>query len=494
MRKARWLVVGVVVALALSACGAGSGEPSAVVRSTEPAADGGGGSTAPGDGSGGQMEPADPQVDEPITPMDDVTVMGSAGGPNSADDVMLAAGLAVQEFWSRTYPDVYGDEFEELSGGFWTYGPDTPPEDLPPCPGVTSYDDIAVNAFYCPDADLIAWDREGLVAPFIDEFGEFGAAIIMAHEFGHAVQGRTGDFDTLPGVITELQADCFAGSWIADVVDGGSADFEADIDELDLAVAGQIEIRDAPGSDPNDPSAHGSGFDRVSSLSDGVFDGASSCADYATTPPEVTQVPFTADDAATGGDLGAEELLGLLVPDLDAFYAGLFTEAGEEWDPVDELVLFDPGTDDVSCGDTSLTPDEAEFAIFYCAPEDTVEADATMLLPALEEIGDFALGSEVARQWAFSAQVQQGITENTRETSLHADCMTGLYAGDLYFQEDPRERQLSLSAGDLDEAIISFLAFSGREEDAASPFERSDAFRTGFAGTVDDCQAILEGG
>lgn len=486
-RAARRLAVGVAIIALASACSTGGGGPDAVVRSAAPATTGGG-ATSGGEGSGGQMDPDGPTVDEPITPGDDQMVMGSAGGSNTADDVMLAAGLAAEDFWTRTFPEVYGEEFEPLDGGFWTYGPDTPAEDLPPCAGITAYEDIAQNAFYCPDADLIAWDREALVAPFIDAFGEFGAAIIMAHEVGHQVQGRTGDLESLPPVIAELQADCFAGSWVADVVDGGSEDFAADTDQLDLAVAGQIEVRDAPGSDPNDPRAHGSGFDRVSALSDGIFEGAARCADYGAEPPVVTEAVFSPTDAATGGDVATDQLLDLVRPSLDAFYTDLFAEEGRQWDPVDDVILFDPATDEVACGGTTLTPDEAAFNVFYCVEDDTVQIDGAGLVPALEMIGDFAVGAEVARQWAFSAQDQAGVEAEDKGIELHADCLTGLWAGDLFVSPTT---ELSLSPGDLDEGIISFLATQDSTSRAASPFERSDAFRTGFLGGLEDCDALL---
>jgi predicted metalloprotease len=124
--------------------------------------------------------------------------------------------------------------------------------------------------------------------------------------------------------------------------------------------------------------------------------------------------------------------------------------------------------------------------------DNTVYVDAAGLLPALAEIGDFALGAELARQWAFAAQVQTG-NDDDEQTFLHADCLTGLYAGDLFFQVRGGDAELSLSPGDLDEAIISFLAFAHSDDDDASPFERTDAFRTGFLGDVTDCDALLDG-
>lgn len=492
MRTTRYRVVALAIALvvAVAACGGGGDDDKEAASSettastTEPAQD-------------GQMEEADPEIEEPITPQKPEEMAEEAEeAPTDADDVMLAAALDVEAFWEASYEEIYGEAYEPISGGFWTYSPDTPEEDLPPCPGVTSYDDIAVNAFYCSDTDVIAWDREGLIEPFIEQFGAFTAAVVMAHEFGHAIQARTGDFTALEQVITELQADCFAGAWVAHVIDGGSEDFQADIDELDLALAGLLDIRDAPGSSPDDPSAHGSGFDRASAFSDGLSEGAERCAAFGDEPPVVVQEVFeSAEEESTGGNLPAEELLPVLVEDLEAYYETLFADTSSIpvlWTPVDDAQIVDPASDEVTCGGNELAPEDLEFASYYCVDENLVVIDGSELLPALEALGDFALGAEVARQWSFAAQVQLGYTGNSKEELLNADCLTGLYAGDIYFDLTPTEDGLRLSPGDLDEAIISFLAFGGDAE-SGTPFERTAAFRTGFLGSYDDCLSILEG-
>ena len=440
--------------------------------------------------SGGSVDIDDADLDDvEISPLR--AIADKEPVANDADTVMIAAAIDVGAFWEKAYPEVYGEELPPLEGGFWSYGPETPDDELPECGGPMLYDEIAENAFYCPAEDLIAWDRETLIEPFIDQFGAFTAALVMAHEYGHAIQARTGDFDRLEQVISELQADCFAGAWVGHVVEGNSDVFQATLDELDVAVAGLITIRDEPGSSPDDPSAHGSGFDRVSAFSDGLFEGAARCADYDDAPPVVTQQVFESEaDAASGGNLPASELLPLLYLDLEDFYAHTFAELGTSWSAIDDILLFDPSSDAVTCGDIEFEPEEAEYAIFYCVDANVVMLDAVNLLPELEAIGDFALASEVARQWAFAAQVQMGNLDNSVETSLHADCLTGLYAGDVFFQLRPDTAQLVLSPGDLDEAIISFLAY-GAGEDTGSPFERSDAFRVGFLGTASDCEAFL---
>lgn len=470
------------LALVVGGCGLTGDDDSAAPETT--AAESTTTTTEPVDG---QMEMVEPEIESPIEPMGDPS---GADDPvaATADAVMIAAAIDVQAFWTDEFPDVYGEPYVELEGGFWSYGPGTTRADLPPCGGVTSYQDVAQNAFYCSGVDLIAWDRDELIEPFIDEFGAFTGALVMAHEFGHAVQARSGDFTRLRSVIAELQADCFAGAWVGHVAAGDSDIFRADPDDLDVAVAGLLEIRDAPGSDPEDPSAHGSGFDRVSAFNEGLRQGAARCADYRTDEPVVTQQVFDAGDTS-GGNLSSAELIDLIVPDLNAYYTALFADLGGTWAPVDGVELFDPASDVVECGGEELSEEEGEFAVFFCAPENKAVLDEAGLLPALEDIGDFALGAELARQWAFAAQVQADIDENTRETFLHADCLTGLYSGDLFF-ELRDDAELSLSPGDLDEALISFLRFGGSEE-SGTVFERSAAFKTGFLGSLEDCDAIL---
>ena len=68
-------------------------------------------------------------------------------------------------------------------------------------------------------------------------------------------------------------------------------------------VAGVLFLRDEPGTAKHDLSAHGSGFDRVSSFRTGFSKGPKSCADYRNGDPVVVELPFNnAADQAAGGD------------------------------------------------------------------------------------------------------------------------------------------------------------------------------------------------
>jgi uncharacterized protein len=128
------------------------------------------------------------------------------------------------------------------------------------------------NAFYCPAGDFIAWDESGLMIPYYVQGGDFAAAFVLAHEFGHAMQVRLLQQEEL-GVLRELQADCFAGAW-ARWVSRQQLLQAGDLDEATLAV---FIARDVPGTPWTDPAAHGSGFERTRAFGDGFEAGAKSC-------------------------------------------------------------------------------------------------------------------------------------------------------------------------------------------------------------------------
>lgn len=402
------------------------------------------------------------------------------------DEVVQLALDDLGAYWSRTMVDVYDTDFRPLAGGYVPYGTRTP---LPSCgPEPLTYAQIAENALYCPAEDLIAWDRELLVPDLQERFGSLTVGLVMAHEFAHAVQARVGVRGAT--VTLELQADCFAGAWVDDV-DDRIPTFHTGADALDEAVAGLLELRDSLGVPGSDTSAHGSGFDRVSAFQQGFEEGPVSCAAYAHEPPAVVAIPFgSPTDAASGGNLPLDQLLDPLVSDLESFFAALFDERGETWDPVGGFETFDPDDGAIACGAEQIPEAELELAGFYCVADDTAYMDGEGLIPALADIGDFAFGGELARIYAHAAQEQLGVDAvDEVEAGLHADCLTGVFAAAEFLRQVPEQR-LVLSPGDLDEIIIAFLAFGA--EAGASAFDRTAAFRAGFVEGVEPCDRLLD--
>ena len=141
-------------------------------------------------------------------------------------------------------------------------------------------------------------------------------------------------------------------------------------------------------------------------------------------------------------------------------------------------------------------------ASFYCVESDTIFLDGATLIPSLDEIGDYAVATEIARQYAFAAQARLGDLDNTTASNLQADCLAGVFARSGFAGDrEGRGQELFLSPGDLDEAVIAFLSHRGAgptvaddEESVASAFDRFDAYRDGFMEGATACDALGEGG
>lgn len=430
---------------------------------------------------------------------DNPFIVGAAGGegepeaPNELRAVVDGALSDVEAFWDEAYPEVYGGSFQPVEA-YYPYGPNT---EMPPCGTPSpSYEDIAENAFYCPESDIIAADEVNLLPGLADEFGPFTIGIVFAHEYGHAIQARAGEFSDR-SVVVEMQADCFAGAWTAWVAAGNSDNFGVEESQLDFSVAGMLSISDVPGTTPDDLAAHGSGFDRVSSFQDGFEKGATRCSEYdSDSALPIVEMAFTDDEFVTGGNLppfdegGEDGLLTLAEQDLNEFYGQLFDQKfGETWEPVSDLVVAE---DQISCNGNEIGADEIEFDSGYCEDEN-VAVIGRELVPALNDLGDFALAAEVARLWAEAAQGQLGIDGDDKQTSLHADCLTGFYAYARFpVDENGNERTgltLTLSPGDLDEGILGFLYGGAQTSVVGTAFERVGALRAGFLNGVDACDA-----
>ena len=436
-----------------------------------------------------------PQPTEPDQPRDDPKT------PDDLKQVVQGSLDDVEKFWTDQYPQLFDEPFDPVDD-YYGYGPNTA---MPPCGDPPpSYTDIQDNAFYCPEGDLIAADEEKLLPYLAENFGKFTIGIVFAHEYGHAIQARSG-ISTDRSVVIEMQADCYAGAWTRWVSDGNSDNFAVKVDQLDASLAGMTTISDQAGTDPNELGAHGSAFDRLGSFQDGFESGAERCSEYDRDPNlPIVEAVFTDDEEiASGGNLhpfdeGPDDqgLLSLAKEDLNKFYDQLFKEKlSKTFTPVEELVVPDSGS--ITCDGESLDASDISRSTGYCQDENTVVIGKD-LIPDYYEIGDFALGAEVARLWADAAQLQLGIDDTTKEVSLQADCLTGFWAFSRFpLDQNGNERDLgdvslSLSPGDLDEGIRGFITSDLGEgaEDVGTVFERVGALRAGFINGLDGCTAI----
>lgn len=394
----------------------------------------------------------------------------------------------LQDWWSTELPAVFGVAYEpvvDFNGYMVSAG------DVPSCGGPLGRDEYEGNAFYCGLEDTVRWDVEGLMIPLFQEFGDFTVALVLAHEWGHAVQNRFGfdDFEN-PTIVSELQADCLAGAWTARIAAEESDLLRLEPGDLEEAMAGFLLIGDQLGTGPGGPNAHGGSFDRLTAFFEGITDGTEQCATYEDVDPQVVFIPLVAgDDPIEGGDLPLADVATDLGGALEVFWAIAYPElTGEEWVPVSGAIPYQPSTGDFpACGGSTLEDVFYEGNAFYCPPDDYVAWDAEALFPGLyTEIGDFAIGLVLANEWARAAQQRAGLALDTTEAQLQVDCLSGVWAAALVPEDNPTA--IRLSAGDLEEAIASLLLLS---DDPArgglGAFERFEAFKDGFLDGADAC-------
>ena len=201
--------------------------------------------------------------EEPVIRTDTRTEFDYAEYSGTVQDVLGS----LDQYWSEALPAEFGVAYTPPER-FVYYRPEEGPG-----PACGDQEAPPKNAFYCPAGDFIAWDESGLLIPYYVSSGDFAAAFVLAHEYGHAMQARLPRQEEL-GVLRELQADCFAGAWAAWVSQRGYLE-AGDLDEATLAV---FTARDVPGTDFTDPRAHGSGFERTRAFADGYESGPGRCA------------------------------------------------------------------------------------------------------------------------------------------------------------------------------------------------------------------------
>ncbi|WP_072314451.1 KPN_02809 family neutral zinc metallopeptidase [Agrococcus sp. Marseille-P2731] len=165
------------------------------------------------------------------------------------------------------------------------------------CGGATS----AVGPFYCPPDQRIYIDTT-FFQQMRDQFGAEGGSLaelyVLAHEWGHHIQQVTGQLgrvqqgDSGPqssGVRSELQADCYAGAWIAAASqtrdDDGGAPILVEPTPEEIAQAmdaaqtiGDDRLQEMGGGGVNPESwTHGSSEQRMTWLTNGYNGGVGAC-------------------------------------------------------------------------------------------------------------------------------------------------------------------------------------------------------------------------
>jgi predicted metalloprotease len=125
------------------------------------------------------------------------------------------------------------------------------------------------NAFYCPDGDFVAWDQTLIELGY--EVGDAWPYLIVAHEWGHAVQARLSM--NLQSEQYELQADCLAGATLYGSAADGNLEFESG-DEKEIVDGLNLIADEVPWGMTGD---HGDSFQRIDAFNAGRTGGVPEC-------------------------------------------------------------------------------------------------------------------------------------------------------------------------------------------------------------------------
>lgn len=387
-------------------------------------------------------------------------------------------------FWQKNYPSVaHGQSLRPLAGKIYSVDD----RDLTPsalqngCLSRAGVSAIKDNAFYCSLDDSLAYDRSGFLPELVSRYGEYFAAAVFSHEFGHAIQARLGVADSERSILRESQADCAAGAFTASVLAFHAPHLRVTSSQLDEILTGYIQLRDPVAHDASDPGTHGDGFDRLSSFSDGIEKGVTFCygANYA--HRQFTQRAFVSDaDAQAGGNVPLSQVLDPtaggndLLPSLNAFWRAKAQSIGKSWTDVKV----------VAAGHAACST--SRFG--YCPNDNTIYYSQAVAQDAYS-FGDYALGTMFTYGWGLAVRHQLfGRSTNDQAALLAAGCYSGAYTRSVNVE---KPTGFALSPSDMDEAATAVMQLVGHPEAfgdrGTTGLQRINSFNQGYFGDLSAC-------
>ena len=248
----------------------------------------GGGGALPNGGSTGVTTPSTTSS-TPVVP----TVSVSLPGPT---DVMTGAGITTVPVSSVPNsagtdldPQVqeFVDEFKNLQQileQYWSQqingyvppsqtlvfgGSTDDPSTFPTCGGQQV---TANNGFYCPPDNTLILDADWMYNEYTT-IGDSFLYVVLAHEYGHSAQANLPPKAQPAEGDQEVQADCFSGAFIQNVIDSGSVtEEEGDEQEINQTLA-------TAAGDYGTSDAHGTLASRADAFEYGREHGPASCLD-----------------------------------------------------------------------------------------------------------------------------------------------------------------------------------------------------------------------
>ncbi|OBB18675.1 peptidase [Mycolicibacterium setense] len=404
------------------------------------------------------------------------------------DNLAASAVSDLEEFWSDAYSEAFNGEFQPVRALIsW----DAESFDGQFC-GMETYS--LVNAAFCKPDRTIGWDRGVLMPGLRQNNGDMGAVMVLAHEYGHAIQQQAGLINRkTPTLVAEQQADCLAGTYMRWVAQGDSARFAlSTADGLNNLLAAVVAFRDPLLTEAEAQvgiDEHGSAFERISAFQFGFTDGPAACA--AIDVKEINQrrgdLPVLLPEDQSGDLDITERWVRSLVDALNVIFK---PDAPPQLD-------FRPDAA-VDCPDARPSPPTS-----YCPDTNTIVIDLAELQalatpPDEVDVGGLAGGDNTAfsvliSRYTLALQHARGLVLDNAEAALRTACLTGVATARMIKPVNlPNGDTILLTAGDVDEAVSGMLtnglaASDVNGESVPSGFARIDAFRVGILGDEDRC-------
>ncbi|MFI2283009.1 metallopeptidase [Nocardia beijingensis] len=415
----------------------------------------------------------------------DAPLTAENGDGGAVDKLALNTIADVQDFWTTEYPEHFPGTFKPVTR-FISWDAKAPrTQSVKFCKSDTYQ---VVNAAYCGGDHTIGWDRGVLLPKLVQKYGEMAVVMVLAHEYGHAIQGQARLAGLLtPPLVQEQQADCLAGVFLRHVAEGDSAHFTLNTtDGLNAVLGATVAVRDR---DPNDPdSVHGSAFERVTAVQIGYTDGADGCKKI--TRKEIAQRRGNLPTTFEPGEEQAQ------LPVDTAALTSLSTALTKIF-PVTRTPQFDYSGVGRGCSDGAATR-----PVSYCPSANRIGTDVPALarrggtmadddpLSAVVD-GDYNAFVVFVSRYVLAVQQDRKLSLTGAETAgLRTACLSGVVTTRLSEPgSDPH-----LSAGDLDEAVSGLLADGLAAADVngkvvPSGYQRLEAFRTGVLDGESACLA-----
>ncbi len=214
----------------------------------------------------------DTTVNDDASTSDDGDTADDEASAEELIELMQESAADIDEYWSATF-EASGLDYESPTVEYYDDTIET---------GCGTVEPLGTGPHYCPPDRAIYMDVPFMEDYVVSDYGEFSAAFVVAHEWGHHIQElldvRSCQIqECLVGSTSleiELQADCMAGSWTRYADDEGSLRFGDT--ESAVVVLAQL-VGDPEGTAVDDPAVHGPGSLRAYWFLNGYYNGVEIC-------------------------------------------------------------------------------------------------------------------------------------------------------------------------------------------------------------------------